>query len=564
MYNDYFGLKENPFSIAPDPHFLYLGARDREAMAHFDYGIQVNGGFVQLTGEVGTGKTLLVRALLEKLPKEVEVALVLNPLISAIEFVATICDELRIKYKKNTDSIKELVDALNDHLLKVHARGKRTVLIVDEAQNLSRDVLEQVRLLTNLETTKEKLLQIILVGQQELSQKLLQPDLRQLAQRITARYFLPGLNKHETHAYISHRCNVAGAGRPLFSRAGMNSVYRYSCGNPRMINILCDRALLGAYSENASVVEPSAVRQAAKEVGDSVPGRNWYKKPVALAIVASIVAMIAGGAVFLNDNNNSGDEIVAKLPADSQVASRKKQTMVLEKKVAVNSASNKQNQLGAILLKPETISDTDSAFQAVFQQWGLANQSLAGRTGCDAALEAGLRCIIDTGNWSHLRHYNRPAVIELQDERGQRHHIVVSHLDDNNVTLALGAKEFTFPIVEVDKYWYGKYLLMWRPPEISVDTLKPGERSTAVVWLRQALAWYKGETPAQSVTAQSLSDLYDNNLALEVREFQREHKLVVDGVVGQFTFMELNQYHPDNKPPLISKQLLKIHKTRAS
>ncbi len=539
MYNDYFGLKENPFSIAPDPHFLYLGVRDREAMAHFDYGIQVNGGFVQLTGEVGTGKTLLVRALLEKLPKEVEVALVLNPLISATEFVATICDELRIKYKKDTESIKELVDALNSHLLKVHAKGKRTVLIVDEAQNLNRDVLEQVRLLTNLETTKEKLLQIILVGQQELTQKLAAPDLRQLAQRITARYFLPGLNKSETHAYISHRCVVAGAGRPLFSRAGMNSVYRYSCGNPRMINILCDRALLGAYSENESVVEPRAVRQAAKEIGDSVPGRGWFKKPLGIALAAGVAAMIVGAAVFFDVNKISGAETVTAAVPAKEIVSTDKPAIIPE---------NNKQKLGAILLNPKTVSDTESAFQSVFNQWGLNPQSLSGRTGCDAALEAGLRCVINTGNWSHLRNYNRPAVIELQDERGQRHHIVVSMLDEEKVSLLLGNKEYTFSIAEVDKYWYGKYLLMWRPPEANVDKLKPGESGAAVVWLRQALAWYKGEAKNKSA-----SDYYDVSLASEVRDFQREHKLVVDGVVGQFTFMALNQYQPNAKPPLLSK-----------
>lgn len=563
MYNDYFGLKENPFSIAPDPHFLYLGARDREAMAHFDYGIQVNGGFVQLTGEVGTGKTLLVRALLEKLPKEVEVALVLNPLISATEFVATICDELRIKYKKNTESIKELVDALNVHLLKVHAKGKRTVLIVDEAQNLNRDVLEQVRLLTNLETTKEKLLQIILVGQQELTEKLAAPDLRQLAQRITARYFLPGLNKQETHAYISHRCDVAGAGRPLFSRAGMNCVFQLSRGNPRMINILCDRALLGAYSENESVVEPAAVKQAAKEVGDSVPGRSWSNNPVYYAVAASVTAIMISAGIFFSYNKIPAEDLSAKLARENQVATKEIQTSSAPDTVIVKSDSVIASHLGDLLLKPETVSDTESAFQVVFHQWGLANQSLAGRTGCDAALVAGLRCVINTGNWSHLRNYNRPAVIELQDERGQRHHLVVSHLDEKNVTLALGETEQSFPIAEVDKYWYGKYLLMWRPPEISVESLKPGERGAAVVWLRQALAWYKGKTLVQPEVNQALSDIYDNSLASEVRDFQREHKLVVDGVVGQFTFMELNRYHPKSKPPSLSRHESKSIRTKA-
>lgn len=331
-----------------------------------------------------------------------------------------------------------------------------------------------------------------------------------------------------------------------------------------MINILCDRALLGAYSENESVVEPSAVRQAAKEVGDSVPGLRWHKRPATFALAASVAAALIGGAIFLNGDYSSSSGATTQLTADAKAVVQKKEIIVPAMNAVVVAVNSKQDELGAILLKPDTISDTDSAFQAVFHQWGLASQSLAGRTGCDAALEAGLRCVINTGNWSHLRHYNRPAVIELQDGRGQRHHIVVSHLDDANVTLALGNKEFTFPIVEVDKFWYGKYLLMWRPPEISVDTLKPGERGTAVVWLRQALAWYKGKTPTQSTASQPLSDLYDSNLASEVREFQREHKLVVDGVVGQFTFMELNQYHPSAKPPLITKQLSKTHGTSAS
>ncbi|MBI5612210.1 MAG: AAA family ATPase, partial [Gammaproteobacteria bacterium] len=255
MYTRFFGLTENPFALPPDPGYLYLGQAHQEALAHLRYGIEQGGGFVQLTGEVGTGKTLLVRAVVERLPENVDVALILYPILSVFEFVAAICDELRVSYPAGTTSIKDLIDALNAHLLKSHADGRRTVLVIDEAQNLSREVLEQVRLLTNLETTKQKLLQIVLIGQPELDGLLAQRDLRQLAQRITARYRLTSLTRRETCDYILHRCRVAGAKTPLFSRAALRWVHMLSNGVPRLINVICDRALLGAYAGGKSVVD---------------------------------------------------------------------------------------------------------------------------------------------------------------------------------------------------------------------------------------------------------------------------------------------------------------------
>ena len=221
MYQSYFGLSENPFSLTPDPRFLFLSARHREGIAHLIYGMGRGGGFVQLTGEVGTGKTTLYRSVLARAHKNVDVALILNPCQSAVELLASICDELHVDYDKDTNSIKTLVDALNRHLLKVHTQGRRTVLIIDEAQNLEINVLEQIRLLTNLETAKQKLLQIVLIGQPELQKLLQRPDLRQLTQRITARYHLTPLSEAETNAYVHHRLRRAGRTTPLFTPAAL-------------------------------------------------------------------------------------------------------------------------------------------------------------------------------------------------------------------------------------------------------------------------------------------------------------------------------------------------------
>ncbi|HET7341961.1 MAG TPA: AAA family ATPase, partial [Methylomirabilota bacterium] len=266
MYTSHFGLAEPPFSIAPDPRYLFLSEGHREALAHLLWGLGANGGFVQLTGEVGTGKTTLCRALLEQLPPEVDVAMVFNPALTSVELVAAVCDELRVPYPAGTTSLKTLVDALDRYLLDAHARGRRTVLVIDEAQDLSREVLEQVRLLTNLETTREKLLQIILIGQPELRTVLARGDLRQLAQRVTARYHLRPFSEPETRAYVRHRLQTAGQHRPIFRRAALRLVHRASRGIPRLINTICDRALLGAYAAGRTQVTAAIVRRAAGEV----------------------------------------------------------------------------------------------------------------------------------------------------------------------------------------------------------------------------------------------------------------------------------------------------------
>ena len=272
MYLDFFGLHEKPFSIAPDPRYLYMTDQHKEALAHLTYGIGDEGGFIVLTGEIGTGKTTICRSLLNQLPDDVDVAFIINPRLSANEMLQSVCDDLGVDYPEGA-SVKVLVDALNQFLLEAYARGRNTILIIDEAQNLDDEVLEQLRLLTNLETSEKKLLQLILLGQPELSEKLAQHSLRQLAQRVTARFHLNSLSYNEMEAYIQHRLHVAGFRGELFSRPALKHVYARSHGTPRLINIICDRAMLGAYTQNQMKVEYPLVVAACEEVLQSAPGR---------------------------------------------------------------------------------------------------------------------------------------------------------------------------------------------------------------------------------------------------------------------------------------------------
>ncbi len=276
MYQEHFHLKQEPFSIAPDPSFLYLSSAHREALAHLMYGFS-HGGFVLITGEVGTGKTTLLRNLLKQTPPDLDVAFILNPRLTVRELLETLCDELGVSYDPDsTQTVKQFIDALNRHLLATHRTGRSTVVIIDEAQNLSPAVLEQIRLLTNLETDEKKLLRIILLGQPELAELLARQELRQLAQRITARYHLAGLNRQDSYAYVIHRLSRAGGNPHIFTRGALRRLYRLAKGIPRIINVIADRALLGAYVEDRQRVSAAVVSRAADEVLGRRPRlRTW-------------------------------------------------------------------------------------------------------------------------------------------------------------------------------------------------------------------------------------------------------------------------------------------------
>ncbi len=295
MYATHFGLTQDPFSIAPDPRYLFMSERHREALAHLLYGVNGGGGFVLLSGEIGTGKTTVCRCFLEQIPAQCDVAYIFNPKLTVTELLRTICDEFHIALPQGAASAKDFTDPLNAFLLAAHAAGRHSVLIIDEAQNLSAEVLEQLRLLTNLETNERKLLQIVLIGQPELRAMLARPELEQLAQRVIARFHLDALSPAETTQYIAHRLAIAGhTGAPLFDAAALKRVHQRTRGVPRRINLLCGRALLGAYAEGLGSVSQRVVDKAALEVlGTDAPyaARRWWPVGVAAVLLLAGVGL---------------------------------------------------------------------------------------------------------------------------------------------------------------------------------------------------------------------------------------------------------------------------------
>lgn len=325
MYAQFFGLKREPFSIAPDPRYLFMSERHREALAHLLYGLGAGGGFVLLTGEIGAGKTTVCRCFLEQVPKRCNVAYIFNPKLTVEELLRSVCDEFRIPYRHEGPGLptaKDYVDALNEFLLKTHAVGQNNVLIIDEAQNLSPDVLEQLRLLTNLETRERKLLQIILIGQPELRDMLAGPGLEQLAQRVVARYHLDALSETETAQYIKHRLAVAGmTGVIPIDREARKRIFELSRGVPRRINLLCDRALLGAYSSGTPRVGAAIVEKAAREVFDRAefaPSRDpRMRRAAVFGIGAAVGAALLGLGVWLSGGGSKRTEAAAPQAAAS-------------------------------------------------------------------------------------------------------------------------------------------------------------------------------------------------------------------------------------------------------
>ena len=575
MYTGHFGLSEPPFSITPDPRYVYMSEAHRDGLAHLLYGIGQGGGFVQLTGEVGTGKTTLCRCLLEQLPAGVDVAFILNPKLTDVELLAAICDELRVPYPPGTTSRKVYVDALHHHLLEAHARGHRTVLIIDEAQDLAPDVLEQIRLLTNLETTTQKLLQIILIGQPELIRLLDRDDLRQLAQRVTARYHLQPFAEPDTRAYIAHRLEVAGAKDKIVSDAGAHAVHQASRGIPRLINAICDRALLGAFSQDQRRVSASIVRRAAREVlGTDLPRRrppwHWLGAVAATAgAVAAVVALagparigsMAAGPLSPRVKPEAAADAASGAPAPPAAPEAGTAPRAGAMTAAAASASPGAADLPAssaagaaaavrladLLADPAVAADKKSAFASLYARWHIAFDPAASNLACERARAVGLDCLFKTGTWAKLRRYNVPAIIELTTPSGERRYATVVALGDDGVGLDVGGRRHTFPLGEVDRYWEGPFIVLWKAPSLSAAAIAPGARGKDVEWIRQRLGEVDGAPPAARQR-----DVFDADLRARVIAFQRARALVADGIVGEETLLHLSASVRDARVPRLS------------
>jgi general secretion pathway protein A len=520
MYFEHYGLNEAPYSITPDPRFVFLSERHRDALAHLLFGIGQGGGggFVQLTGEVGTGKTTLSRLLLEQLPENTKVALLLNPRLGPIELLETVCEELHVDIANARGSGKALVDALNAYLLRAYAEGLRVVLVVDEAQNLSADALEQVRLLTNLETDTQKLLQIVLIGQPELREALAKPELRQLAQRITARFHLTPLSAEETGAYLRHRFRVAGGRHFPLTASAVRRVHRHAHGVPRLVNVIAERALLAGYARDASGIDSRLVDAAAREV---LPARRsigrlplGWLPGVAGVLLLALVGWIAWHA----------------RPAPKPIAPALAQGPV---RPAVAKAAIPRLDAAALGTAIDAAGSSPApAWNALLRAWNLPASAITvdPASGACTAMVDDVRCVQGRSGLDTLQALDRPLLLRLRGQSGEAWALLLG-LDARDARIALSGSSFDVERTVLQSAWNGDYTGLWRGPDALATPPAPGSSGPAVDWLRARLAASTPGLPAEGA--------YDRGLREAVLRFQRARGLDADGVAGQETLMAL-------------------------
>ncbi len=565
MYAKYFGLSQDPFSIAPDPRYLFMSERHREALAHLLYGLGGGGGFVLLSGEIGTGKTTVCRCFLEQIPDNCNVAYIFNPKLTADELLRSICDEFHIALPPGAVTAKDFIDPLNSFLLRGHAAGQNNVLIIDEAQNLSADVLEQLRLLTNLETSERKLLQIVLIGQPELRCMLARPELEQLAQRVIARFHLDALSELETSHYIAHRLAVAGlTGASPFNKQALARIHKLARGTPRRINLLCGRAMLGAYASGMAQVDRRTVDQAALEVfGPRLDARHHTELaetnatngqtgrrlvPAFTVAVASLLGAALLGMILWTQKGQSTPPApiafkTVPLPSPAAVASVVAPTnpyavpaALPVKAVTLLSAADLDAQLTATTLTP------NQAWQALGQLWGL---TLDGNDPCAAAWQQRVACFSSKpANLALIRELNRPGIITLLDGNRLPVRAVLSGLTDQTASLRLGTKTHSVSLTILAGLWRGDFATLWRVPDDYAEKIVNGKARPVTEWVEAQLA----KLPGSAVGPQS-STLRDRIYA-----FQLASGLSPDGQAGPMTLMQLNRVAGLREPQLKTPQ----------
>ena len=548
MYLQFFGLTEAPFSLTPDPAFVYLSAAHRDALAHLLYGVGKGGagGFVQLTGEVGTGKTTICRCLLEQVPDDTVLALVLNPMLTPIELLVTICEELRIEVGNFRDSSKSLVDALNGYLLKQHADGKRVVVVIDEAQNLSAEALEQVRLLTNLETAKHKLLQIVLLGQPELRQLLQRQNLRQLAQRITARYHLAPLGEKDTFAYVRHRMQVAGSRQNPFRRSALRALYRRSGGVPRLINIIADRALAGAYARESDRVDAQLVHAAANEVQPSETRVRRHRSSGLIATAAGLilvlVSVIIWGLPWSSRSPQSATGAVTPVTRSSTTLDST-QDSPDEPDLATHEINSPDsvNTLQAVApvavpaVEPRALEPDWLVEQDGLAWWGMANlwqdgsNSKSIQAACDGLPATGYACLRDQGSWERVKQLGLPVILLLPESGGKM--IILRGLSKEEVLLGAGNDPVAFSRETLEPRWLGEYIVVWpQAPEWPLIIKKGGSGAAVDIVMQMA---------AHADPAWTGDAIFDSQFESWLIAFQRRHGLHADGIIGPRTLLYL-------------------------
>ncbi|TDR20561.1 AAA family ATPase [Marinicella litoralis] len=490
MYLEFFDLQQAPFSITPDPEFVYLSEKHQESLAHLIYGVTRGGGagFVQLTGEVGTGKTTISRLFLQKLPTDTHAALILNPNITPTELLENIFKEFKISTRGIKGKLNAMVEKLNEKLLLWWADGKNTLILIDEAQNIPRDTLEQLRLLTNLETDQQKLLQIILIGQPELKQLMQRKDLRQLAQRITSRFHLQPLSNAETIQYIKHRVAVSGGPKELFSNAAIKKIFKQTQGIPRLINVLCDRALLVAFAKESPSVGSTHVRQAIQEV---YPDQKQGPEPKLLLTLVVLAILFVSYWLWPTTK-----------PQPQQEVTHPQQLQQAEVKID---------------LPIQSIS-----WQKYLSLWQADQSLIWNENRCPDVSTIGMGCLRKQGNLTQIQQQNTPVLLELN--QGQL--ALLIRIDSNTATLVTTTGEQAFDHSLINQRWFGHYFVLWpMASELIDDTIS----STVNGW------------------ALNVAKVIDNNPNLPATElndwiidFQSSNGLLADGIIGKETQMALS------------------------
>ncbi len=565
MYAPFFGLSQPPFSIAPDPHMLFMSKRHREALAHLLYGVGgrdgntagAGGGFVLLTGEIGTGKTTVCRCFLEQIPASCNVAYIVNPKLTVLELLQSICHEFHIPPApyKVLPTIKDYLDPLNAFLLQTHAAGRNNVLIIDEAQNLSGDVLEQLRLLTNLETSERKLLQIVLIGQPKLRSKLQRPELEQLAQRVIARYHLEALTEAETAQYIQHRLEVAGlkAGQP-FERRALQRIHRITHGVPRRINLLCDRALLGAFATGRTSVDAGIVNVAASEVFDPAPraartspwsglrGLGW----AAGGVVTGAMAIYLLRSAPTVPPNAQGAPAAASVPAAPPIATVPAAPASAASAVAPVASAPAADAIAQAPLPvrappPALLRDENQAWRELARAWKVETNDASP---CEALAKEQLRCFSTRTSLALIRQLGRPGIVTLDSLSGSQSYALLTALGADSATLRAGDSEQTVTLAALAARWQGEFSTLWRTPPGYTARLAQSEGGPAIRWIVDALAKADGAQPLAGASLQNAA------FKERLRKFQLVEGLPADGVWGPMTGMQLNRKVGIDEPSL--------------
>ena len=558
MYAPFFGLSQDPFSIAPDPHYLFMSGRHREALAHLLYGLDGGGGFVVLTGEIGTGKTTVCRCFLEQVPAHCNVAYIVNPRLTAAELVQTVCEDFGVVAPGTVmggETVRHWTGLLNQFLLQAHAAGRNCVLIIDEAQQLSAEVLEQLRLLTNLETNERKLLQIVLIGQPELRDMLARPELEQLAQRVIARFHLDALSAEESTQYITHRLAVAGWSGPLpFDRAALREIHRLARGVPRRINLLCGRALLGAYASGQRVVGRATVARAAREVfGDHPTSRppRWHTlawlgglAAVGAVGVLGAVAWVGAGrpgwqaepAPEAPPPAASSPAALVPLPvvsAPQQAASATVPTVPAAPAMPTAPALPTLDAQGLAAAWPGLPRDEASAWQALGTLWGAPADGSGDP--CKAWAARDLQCFkAQRTSLATLRQLDRPGLLTLVSPEGRSAYVVLAGLDGEHATLELNGVPHSVRVDTLAQWWRGDFATLWRSPPGYPGARQAVNSPVVAEWLVARLDSLPAAPAA--ATREGAPDL-----KARLYQFQLAQGLIPDGRAGPMTFMQLNR-----------------------